>query len=75
VFFNYSSTNISSDSNIILVSHNNSECGILVDKVFDVHSVPVNSIGKNISTIEKNTSKSHINEEKTININSNRIKL
>ena len=57
VFFNYSSTNISSDSNIILVSHDNSECGILVDKVFDVHSIPVKSIGKNISTIEKNTSK------------------
>ncbi|MFC1562541.1 chemotaxis protein CheW [candidate division KSB1 bacterium] len=57
LFFDYSPTNVSSDSNLILVSYKNNECGILVDKVYDVHSIPVSSIEKNISIIEKNAAK------------------
>ena len=57
LFFDYSATNVNSDSNLILVSYKNNECGILVDKVYNVHSIPVGSIEKNISTVKRNTSK------------------
>ncbi len=57
LFLGYSNTKIDSDSRLILVSHNNTECGILVNKVYNVYSIPLKDLEKNISTVEENISK------------------
>ena len=54
-FLDNSPMKIKPDSKLILISHNNVECGVLADRIYDVLDISLTSIEKNISTIEENT--------------------
>jgi len=56
-FLGYSNTKITPESQLILISHNDVECGILVNSVYNVLSVPDSDIEKNLSTIKKETAR------------------